>query len=164
MAKLFKIPALALAATGLTLTMPAAAAPALHATPGAHASVYAGAQADTVYEHGRKDKRWKRYRDHDRYGDSGYYDRRGPQPYYMGYDRNYGEPVYRDTRVWRGRDGRYYCKRENGTTGLLVGAGVGALIGHEVAGRGDRTLGAILGGAAGALLGRTIDRSNTRCG
>jgi hypothetical protein len=38
------------------------------------------------------------------------------------------------------------------------------LIGHEVAGRGDRTLGAILGGAAGALLGRTIDRSKTRCG
>ena len=83
----------------------------------------------------------------------------------MGYDRDYGQPVYRDTRIWRGRDGRYYCERENGTTGLLIGAGVGALIGHEVAGRGgDRTLGAIIGGAAGALLGRSIDRSNTRCG
>ncbi|MDG6080308.1 glycine zipper 2TM domain-containing protein [Erythrobacter litoralis] len=83
----------------------------------------------------------------------------------MNYDRNYGQPVRRDTRIWRGDDGRYYCRRDNGTTGLLVGAGVGALLGHEVAGRGgDRTLGAIIGGAAGALLGRTIDRSSTRCG
>ncbi|NCT11144.1 MAG: glycine zipper 2TM domain-containing protein, partial [Rhodobacterales bacterium] len=40
---------------------------------------------------------------------------------------------------------------------------VGALIGNEVAGRGDRTLGAILGAAGGALLGREIDRSSTRC-
>ena len=63
-------------------------------------------------------------------------------PYYMGYDRNYGQPVRNNTRVWRGNDGRYYCKRDNGTTGLLVGAGVGALLGHEVAGSGgDRTLG-----------------------
>ncbi|MBX7526327.1 glycine zipper 2TM domain-containing protein [Qipengyuania sp. 1NDH10] len=116
-----------------------------------------------VFEHGKKHKRHK-HRHHHRghHGDRYYGERR---PYYMGYDRHYGEPVYRDTRIWRGRDNRYYCRKEDGTTGLLVGAGVGALIGHELAGRnGDRTLGAILGGAAGALLGRTIDRSSTRCG
>ena len=72
--------------------------------------------------------------------------------------------VYRDTRVWRGDDGRYYCRKQDGTTGLLVGAAVGGLLGREVAGRGgDRTLGAILGAAGGALLGRSIDRRDTHC-
>jgi hypothetical protein len=80
-----------------------------------------------------------------------------------GYERRYDEPVRADTRIWRGDDGQYYCRRENGTTGLLIGAAVGGLIGHEVAGRGDRTLGVILGAAGGAILGRAIDRSNARC-
>ena len=77
----------------------------------------------------------------------------------------YVEPrrITRNSRMWRGRDGRYYCKRDNGTTGLVIGAGVGALAGHEIAGRGDRTLGAILGGAVGALVGREIDRGSLRC-
>ncbi|MCA0909314.1 glycine zipper 2TM domain-containing protein [Qipengyuania gaetbuli] len=161
MAHLLKTASLAIAATGLTLSMPASAAVPAHAAPQSHAHA-ASIAGDMTYEHSKKRKHWKRHH-HDRYDDyRGSY--REARPYYMGYDRDYGQPVYRDTRVWRGRDGRYYCERENGTTGLLVGAGVGVLIGHEVAGRGDRTLGAILGGAAGALLGRTIDRSNTRCG
>ena len=166
MATLLKTASLALAATGLTLAAPASAAVPAHAAPQAH-SVAASIAGDMTYEHGKKhkNKHWKRghrghYDDHRDY--RGY---REARPYYMGYDRDYGQPVYRDTRIWRGRDGRYYCERENGTTGLLIGAGVGALIGHEVAGRGgDRTLGAIIGGAAGALLGRSIDRSSTRCG
>ncbi|MEP3051455.1 MAG: glycine zipper 2TM domain-containing protein [Erythrobacter sp.] len=83
------------------------------------------------------------------------------------YDSNgrYREPrrISRQDRVWRGRDGRYYCQRDNGTTGLVIGAGVGALIGNEVAGRGDSLLGTIIGGVAGGLLGREIDRGNTRC-
>ena len=66
-------------------------------------------------------------------------------------------------RYWRGNDGRYRCKRSNGTTGLLVGAGVGALIGDQVAGRGDKTLGAIVGGLGGAAAGRAIDRSRVSC-
>ncbi len=84
-----------------------------------------------------------------------HYDQRG----------RYYEPrriTYRD-HVWRGRDGRYYCRRDNGTTGLIIGAGVGALAGHEIAGRGDRTLGAIVGGVAGGLLGRAIDRGDLKC-
>lgn len=71
--------------------------------------------------------------------------------------------IDRDDRVWRGDDGRYYCKRDNGTTGLIIGAGVGALAGHEIAGRGDKTLGAIIGSAAGALIGREIDRGSLQC-
>ncbi|MEZ5680032.1 MAG: glycine zipper 2TM domain-containing protein [Erythrobacter sp.] len=166
MANPFKTAAIAFAASSMIVSMPAAAAPAAHAAPEAHAN---SAYGDLSFEH-KKSKRWK-HRDHRRYERYDRYDRyddyRGhrARPYYMGYSRDWGEPVYRDTRIWRGRDGRYYCRKDNGTTGLLVGAGVGALIGHEVAGRnGDRTLGAILGGAAGALLGRTIDRSSTRCG
>ena len=45
----------------------------------------------------------------------------------------------------------------------VIGAGVGALAGHEIAGSGDRTLGAILGGAVGALVGREIDRGSLQC-
>ena len=161
MRTIFKPATFALAASGLALTMPASAAE----MPAHSAPAYSAVTGDMVFNH--KKKKWKGDHRHDRYDryDDRYSYRGSARPYYMNYDRNYGEPVRRDTRVWRGDDGRYYCRRENGTTGLLIGAGVGALIGHEVAGRGgDRTLGAILGGAAGALLGRTIDRSSTRCG
>ena len=91
-----------------------------------------------------------------------YRDRRGYRGDYYG-RANYGEPVHRNTRVWRGNDGRYYCRKDNGTTGLLIGAAVGGLVGHEVAGRRDRTLGTVLGAVGGAFLGREIDRSGSRC-
>lgn len=71
--------------------------------------------------------------------------------------------ITRNDRVWRGRDGSYHCRRGNGTTGLIIGAGVGALAGHQIAGRRDRTLGAIIGGVAGGLLGREIDRGRLSC-
>lgn len=76
---------------------------------------------------------------------------------------NNGERVGPNDRVWRGRDGRYYCKKDNGTTGLLIGGVVGGLAGHEIAGGGDKVLGTVIGAGAGALLGREIDRSNARC-
>jgi hypothetical protein len=62
---------------------------------------------------------------------------------------------YNDT-VYRGADGRYYCRRRDGTVGLVVGAGVGALLGDRIAPRGSRTIGAIIGGAAGAAAGYSI--------
>ena len=65
--------------------------------------------------------------------------------------------------MWQGRDGRYYCRRANGTTGLIIGAAAGALLGRELDGGRSRTLGTILGGAGGALLGREIDRGSVRC-
>jgi len=61
------------------------------------------------------------------------------------------------------RAGKYYCKRDNGTTGLVIGAGVGALAGHELAGDGDKTLGVLLGAALGGVLGRAIDRGDLQC-
>lgn len=77
----------------------------------------------------------------------------------------YREPhrLGRNDRVWRGNDGRYYCKRNNGTTGLIVGAAAGALLGRAIDTRGDRLLGTLLGGTGGALLGREIDRGGVSC-
>jgi len=63
---------------------------------------------------------------------------------------------------WRGRDGRLYCKKSNGTTGLVVGAVGGALIGRTIDTRGDRTAGTLLGAIGGALIGKAID-SKRRC-
>ena len=65
-------------------------------------------------------------------------------------------------REWRGRDGRTYCKKADGTTGLIVGGVAGALVGRTVDTRGDRTLGTLLGAGAGALAGREIDRAGSK--
>jgi hypothetical protein len=89
---------------------------------------------------------------------------------YDGYDRRYDRRDYqrerrlsRRDRVWRGEDGRYYCKRDNGTTGLVVGAIGGALLGRTVDRYGDRSVGTLLGAIGGGLLGREIDRGEARC-
>lgn len=143
MKSLIKSAAFAAATAGAFLGV--GAAPAI-AAPMFHAPVVAGVEtgAAATAEH-RRERRDYRY-------DSG--NRR--------YDSN--RRAHRDNRSWRGRDGRYYCRRDNGTTGLVVGGAVGGLAGHEIAGRGDRTLGTILGVAGGALLGREIDRgSGRRC-
>jgi uncharacterized protein YcfJ len=65
-------------------------------------------------------------------------------------------------RTWRGKDGRIYCRRPNGTTGLIVGGAVGALAGRAIDGGNNRTLGTVAGAAAGALLGREVQRSSAR--
>lgn len=62
-------------------------------------------------------------------------------------------------KTWRGNDGRVYCRRSNGTTGLIVGGAAGALAGRAIDTRGERATGTILGAAAGALLGRHVDRN-----
>ncbi len=125
-----------MAAAVAALAVPAA--PVL-ADPPAHAKAYG-----------------KRAKDNDRrYYDRARYDDRG----------RYYEPrrISRNDSMWRGNDGRYYCKRDNGTTGLVIGAGVGALAGSELAGRGDKTLGAIIGAVGGGLIGREIDRGSLNC-
>jgi len=84
-----------------------------------------------------------------------------------GYRAKNGQIAYRQTdngiRYWRGEDGRYYCRRSNGTTGLLVGAALGALLGRAVDTDGDRAVGTIIGAAGGGLMGREIERGRTRC-
>ena len=114
------------------------------------------------------------------YYDRAYYDRYGrydwnnPDPRYNGYyaDRYYrSDPRYREyrlsanDRVYRGQDGRYYCRRSDGTTGLIVGGVGGALVGNVIDGGHNRAAGTLIGGALGALLGKTIDQNNSdiRC-
>ena len=84
-----------------------------------------------------------------------------------GYSAKHGDIAYRRTdngvRYWQGQDGRYYCRRGDGTTGLLVGAALGVLVGRAVDTRGERATGMVLGGVAGALLGREVERGRTRC-
>lgn len=65
-------------------------------------------------------------------------------------------------RTWRGKDGRIYCRRPNGTTGLIVGGAAGALVGRAIDGGRNRTLGTIAGAAGGALLGREVQRSRAK--
>lgn len=158
----FRSASLVLAASGLALAAPASAIPATHA--GIETAAYGLANAgydddDDDDDRGRHRGWYKRDR-RDHYDRR--YDRYRSDYRPRGYYSSYGEPVYNNTRVWRGNDNRYYCRRSDGTTGLLVGGAAGALIGRELAGRGDRTLGTILGAAGGALLGKRID-SGTRC-
>ena len=64
-------------------------------------------------------------------------------------------------RYWQEDDGRYRCRRSDGTVGLIVGGAAGALAGRAIDTRGERTTGTVLGAAAGALLGREVDRGRT---
>ena len=111
------------------------------------------------------------------YADAGYgaYDYNRPDPAYNGYyaDRYYRDgPNYRERRlsrndrVYRGNDGRYYCRRNDGTTGLIIGGIAGGALGAAIAPGGSGLLGALLGGAGGAVAGKAIDKSgndNVRC-
>ena len=65
-------------------------------------------------------------------------------------------------QYWRGNDGRYRCRKGNGTTGLLIGGAAGALAGRAIDSQGNRTTGTIVGAAAGALLGREVERNRSR--
>jgi uncharacterized protein YcfJ len=56
-----------------------------------------------------------------------------------------------------------YCRKRDGTTGLIVGAAAGALIGRAIDGGRHRATGTIVGGVAGALVGREVERSASRC-
>jgi Glycine zipper 2TM domain len=104
--------------------------------------------------------------DDEGYNRSGQYQNYG---YDKGYGRGYNRQSYDDGRDYRrnydDRDGRYRCNR-GGTTGLIVGAIAGGLLGRSIAGhRGDGTAGFIIGGGVGALAGRAIERggNNHRC-
>ena len=99
------------------------------------------------YDWNRPDRRYgARYRP-DRYYRAGY------------------EPirVTRGTRIYRGYDDRYYCRRSDGTTGLIVGAALGGLLGNQLDRGGSSLLTTLIGGGAGALLGREIDRGGVSC-
>jgi len=99
------------------------------------------------YDWNRPDPRYGRYYRPDRYYRSGY------------------APIIvtRSTRIYRGYDDRYYCRRSDGTTGLIVGAALGGLLGSELDRGRSNTAGILIGAGAGALLGREIDRGSLNC-
>jgi hypothetical protein len=87
-----------------------------------------------------------------------------PSRYYREDARYEERRLSADDEVYRGEDGRYYCRRSDGTTGLVIGAGVGALVGRGIDTRGERTTGTVVGGVLGALVGREVQRNNDmRC-
>jgi hypothetical protein len=124
-------------------------------------------------------------RERDRYMDSrrrnvrggGYYDDRGyssnfdESRFATNYDASryyrdgsqYRERVLTDEdEVYRGSDGRYYCRRSDGTTGLIIGGAGGALLGNVIDGGRNRVGGTLIGGALGALLGRSIEQNQAQ--
>ncbi|HKR24292.1 MAG TPA: glycine zipper 2TM domain-containing protein [Allosphingosinicella sp.] len=129
-------------------------------------------QADTRREYNRerrecarelaqaRNRDWRTYNRYD-------YNRPGPSGSYYADDYYRDGRYYRERRlsasdrIYRGRDGRYYCRRDDGTTGLIIGAGVGALIGNSIDDGRSSLLGTILGAAAGGAIGREIDRSSS---
>jgi len=71
----------------------------------------------------------------------------------------YGSPSY---------SAPYYdgCRREannRGIVGALLGAGIGATVGSQIAARGHRTDGSVLGGALGALGGAAVGSNTAAC-
>lgn len=69
----------------------------------------------------------------------------------------------RNDRVYVGRDGRYYCRRGDGTAGLIVGGIAGGVLGSIIAPGGSKTLGTILGAAGGAAVGASVEKGEVRC-
>jgi hypothetical protein len=159
-----------IAATAIATLAPVALpAPALALDRGRHEARQDAREHRREYRQDRRDDRrhanreWRGYRNYDwnRYEP-------GANRYYA--DRYYRSGSYygdrrltRYDRVYRGSDSRYYCRRDDGTTGLIIGAGLGALLGNQVDIGGSRTLNTILGGAAGAVIGQQIDRGGLRC-
>ena len=106
---------------------------------------------------------WRRYNQYD-------YNR-----YEQGYNSYNADRYYRDgryyadrrmtsnDRIYRGQNGQYYCRRNDGTTGLVIGGGLGALAGNQIDLGGSKTVRTFIGGAAGAIIGRQIDRGGMRC-
>lgn len=106
---------------------------------------------------------WHNYRNysynHPAPGQTHYY----ANQYYR--DGSYYQPraVGYNERIYRGQDNRYYCRRSDGTTGLIIGGLSGGSLGAALAPGGSQTLGALVGGTLGALIGSSIDKNSVTC-
>jgi hypothetical protein len=82
---------------------------------------------------------------------------------------NYRYPTWRGASVngsapyWWGNNGQVYCRRQDGTAGLIVGALAGGTLGNVIAREGDKRLGSVIGGTLGAVLGNELAKGNVRC-
>ena len=174
MRKLILAAVMATAATPFALSAPASAQGPAEARARADcARDLRNADSRREYNYERRDCRhdirqarnrdWRNYRRYDW------------NSYEPGYNAYYADDYYRDgryyrerrlsynDRIYRGRDGRYYCRRNDGTTGLIIGALAGGLLGNQIDNGRSSTLGTLLGAGGGALIGRSIDRGEARC-
>ncbi len=108
----------------------------------------------------RNQRNWRNY-DYNRFeqGGRGYY----AENYYRSGGSYRPIRVTRNTRIYRGYNGNYYCRRNDGTTGLIVGAALGGVVGNGLDNGGSSLLATLLGAGAGGLLGREIDRGGVSC-
>lgn len=123
-----------------------------------------------IYERARSDYDAAQQRDRDRYqNDPRYSGNYNDSQYATNYDaaRDYRDapggaeqPLGPNDKVYRGSDGRYYCKRSDGTTGLLIGGAAGGILGNVIDGGRNRVAGTLIGGALGAILGKKVDQNN----
>ncbi|WP_206364206.1 glycine zipper 2TM domain-containing protein [Sphingomonas sp. UV9] len=137
----------------------AVAAPAMISTPAAaQNNDYRRAQDDRRDRDDRRDNRRGDQRaDRNWRGDND----RNWDPSRSYQNGNYRERrLSRNDRIYRGKDGRAYCKRNDGTTGLVIGALGGGVLANLI---GGGTLGTLAGAGGGALLGRSVDRGKVKC-
>ena len=112
----------------------------------------------------RQDSRdWRRYRNYD-------YNRFEPGQRTEYADRNYSDGrdyqtrrLGRNDRIYAGSNGRYYCRRSDGTTGLIVGGIGGGVLGNVLSNGRSAILGTLLGAGVGAVLGSAVDRGQVTC-
>jgi hypothetical protein len=159
-----RIIALALAATALAAGAAPAAAQSRADEDRWRAAQRRFDQERAIYERER-DRYEAARRDYGRYGD---YDDRYATDWdaarYYRDDPRYRERVLTaEDQVFRGSDGRYYCRRSDGTAGLIIGGATGGLLGNVIDGGRNRAAGTLIGGALGALLGREVERQQVRC-
>ena len=140
-----------------------------------HGHGHSDERGDDDHHDNGKHKGWYKQHDDDRRDsdrrDYSAYDYNRPDPRYGEYraDRYYRQGNYAprlmqpDERVYRGGDGRYYCRRNDGTTGLVIGGIGGGVLGNVIAPGGSKTLGTVLGALGGGLIGRGIDRGGVTC-
>jgi hypothetical protein len=110
----------------------------------------------------RYEARHDRYRSDDRWNAG--YGAWDPAPYYRADNRRYHpRRMSRADVIYRGSDDRYYCRRDDGTSGLIIGGIAGGVLGNVVARGRSKALGTIIGASAGAILGQSIDRGDIVC-
>ena len=105
----------------------------------------------TAFAQGRHDNHWQGGAHNRQWDAAGTYRSGG---------RHRERRLGRNDEIYRGHDGRNYCRRSDGTTGLVIGAIGGGLLGNAI---GGDTLGTLLGAGSGAVLGSSIDRGQLHC-
>jgi hypothetical protein len=128
-------------------------------------------QQETDRYYAERDRYFASRSSYRRGGPGSGYNGRTDDRYENGYDasryyrdgQGYQErPLSADERVYAGNDGRYYCKRSDGTTGLIVGGAAGGVLGNVIDGGHSRTAGTLIGAAIGALAGKAVDQQNSQ--